>query len=270
MPIKFQEGTHYYTKQGEPRHEAGLREARKEFLYPSPTTIIKSEFTNPALDRYKTIQLLEAASSNYRQPHESIEQYEQRLYDLSLEHAKTAADFGKDIHDAIEHYPQLPLDPALHPWINKFGEWYQANGIATIATEKIVLDHDLGVAGRLDRVVTMGGRVIIPDIKTQGIKPPKAGKKKPAYYDSWPIQLSFYAVAYAKETQTFPSIPECMSVVMDSTEASEPYVKIWPKEEILYSYQRFVNACWGWFSSRGYWPVAEWGPPTYPQIPMPL
>ena len=273
MPVKLAESSHWYRcRQDSPEaaHDSDLRDARKENLYPSPTSIDKQEFVNPALDRYKITELLEAASSNYKQPHESIEQYEQRLYDISVEKAKDAADFGKEVHDGIEHYPQMPLDPKLHPWITQFGNWYDSEGFTTVCSEKIAVDHDLGVAGRLDRVVSKAGKLFLPDFKTQGIRAKgKAGKKTPMYYESWPRQLSFYAVAYAKEVGMFPEIPDCMSVVIDSTEATPPYVKIWTKEEIASAYRQFVVACWRFFDKRDYWPAAngKWGPPTF-NIPM--
>lgn len=274
MPVKFIEGAHWYScrdGKNEPKHDADLRVARKESLYPSPTTIDKAEFVNVALDRWKTKELLEAASSNFRQPHESIDEYEQRLYEISLEKSKTAADFGKEIHDAIEHYPQIPLDPKLAPFIEHFAHWFDSTGWKTYHTEKILVDHDIGVAGRCDRILARESGFLIPDFKTQGIKPSKTGKKRPLFYESWPRQLAFYAVAYAKESGIFPNIPECMSVVIDSTEASPPYVKMWTKEEILRSYDQFVTAAWRWFDSRDYWPQpnGKFGPPKY-SIPMPI
>lgn len=39
MKIKPKRSPHFYTPSGEPRYGAGLREARKEGLYPSTTTI---------------------------------------------------------------------------------------------------------------------------------------------------------------------------------------------------------------------------------------
>lgn len=67
----------------------------------------------------------------------------------------------------------------------------------------------------------------------------------------------------------FPDIPECISVVINSAEPMEPFVKVWSREEVLYAYTTFVCACYHWFSSRDYWPQRN-GPfaPTF-SIPMP-
>lgn len=270
--IKFEKSCHWYSRDKEPCHDADLRIARKKFLYPSTTTVDKDVFKNDFLDKWKMNQLVEAASVNFKQPHESPEDYANRLYELSREKATNASGFGKKIHAAIEGYPAYPSDASLHQWVDKFGEWYNANVEAPLHRERVLLDHDLGIAGTCD-FIGLGkgpfdGSVIIPDWKTQDVKKDKkSGKKKPAWYESWPRQLGFYAVAYAKEVGMFPQIPVCLSVIIDSNEP-EIFCNVWSNDEIIDAYRQFVVGAWLWFEKRKYYPVPAWDilktPPPIP------
>lgn len=271
--IKFENNAHWYDKNGAAQHDSTLLDARKQLLYPSVTTIDKDIFKNDFLDKWKMNELAKAAASTFRQLHESEEDYANRIYEISLTKGREASDFGKEVHDAIEGYPQLPLNTELHPWIDRFGRWYDANVEEVLHRERVVLDHDLGVAGRCDFIGRAKGRVIIPDWKTQGVKKDDKGRKKPVFYPSWPRQLAFYAVAYAKETSMFPEIPRCISVVIDSNEPDDPFVKEWTDGEIKSAYEDFVVGAWMWFKGRGtrkpFWPQPKGPFSINPGVPLP-
>ncbi len=101
----------------------------------------------------------------------------------------------------------------------------------------------------------LAGRQMVPTHNTQNVKKDDKGRKKPAFYESWPRQLSFYAVSYAKETGTFPdSLPTCISVIIDSNEPEVPFVKVWTKDEILSAYEDTILGAYLWFKSRRYYP----------------
>lgn len=272
--IKFETSAHWYGKDGQPQHDADLRVARKEFLYPSVTTIDKDTFKNDFLEKWKMNELAAAAASTFKQDHESNEDYAQRIYEASLEKARTASTFGKEIHDAIENYPQLPLDAKLHPWIDRFGQWADANLGEAIHRERVLLDHDLGIAGRCDWIGLGRGQFqdkrIMPDWKTQNVKKDKKGRKVPAYYDSWIRQLSFYAVCDAKERGIFPSLDITpISVVIDSNEPETPFVRVWTEDETRKAYKDFVVGAYLWFSKRDYWPAANGRWDLKPTFTMP-
>lgn len=266
--VNFEGGSHWYAKDGQPAHDATLREARKEFLYPSVTTIIKDQIKNEFLDRWKLNQTLKAAGDNMRQPHESPEDYAKRIWEVAMEKATTAADFGGRIHKACDNHPSMP-EPELMPWFAQFDAWYQLSVAETIASECVLLDHDLGVAGRTDRkaVLRSGKRAII-DYKTQDVKIDRKGRKTPAFYESFPVQLSFYAVADAKEVGIFPDLPECVSVIIDSNEGGLVYPKTYSREEVIEAYEDFVIAAYGWAKKRNYWATGrKWN--ITMGIPMP-
>lgn len=261
--IKFKTSTHFYQCKGEkaePKHEATLREARKEYLYPSITTIDKAEFVNEFLNQWKMNELVIAASENFKMPHEEPEDYANRIYNLSLEKSRTAAAFGTELHDAIEHYPQMPLDPKLGEFLKPFGAWYDDFFSERISQEKIVFDHALGVAGRTDFIgrTKKGGYKCVVDWKSQNVKKDKKGRKVPAFYDSWLRQLAFYSICEGKNDGTFPdAFPECISVVVDSNEPCDPFVKIWDRAMVVSAYEDVIIAAYRYFKSRAFWPQPD-------------
>ncbi len=252
--IKFSNGSHWYARNGTPQHDADLRVARKSGLYPSVTSVDKDVFPNLFLERWKLEQLVKACVDNPRMMHETVEWYANRVHDISNTKARVAAEFGKEIHDAVETYPE-PCDPKLSPWVTNFADWYNTFVSRPIHAEKVLLDHDIGVAGRTDFIGDGIGSVgrIVCDWKTQDVKVDDKGRKKPNFYDSWQRQLSLYAVADAKETGMFPVVPTCVSVIIDSNPEAGIYAKVWTNDEMVDAYEEFVAGTWLWCRKRGYW-----------------
>ncbi len=263
--IKQAEGGHWYDRDGNPKHDADLRVARKENLFVSPTTLESQQWKNPFIDQYKLDQLAEAAFESQRQPHDSLESYAQRIYELSRETSIKAAEFGQKIHKATEDYPQLPLDQSLMPWFLEFEKWYKENVLETVYQEEVLVDPDIGVAGRGDRcVILKDGKRALIDYKTQNVKTDAKGRKNAAFYPSFVRQLSFYAVADAKKHNLIPDIPLCISLVIDSNEGGLVYEKRCDPQEVAHAYQDFLCGAWLWFHGgskrKPYWPVGYWEP----------
>lgn len=269
--FKGTDSTHFYTKSGDPRHDADLRVARKELLLPSPTSIDKSQFVNAFLERWKKEQVVIACVENPRMPHESLEQYAERVEELSNTKSREASEFGGKVHGVCEKYPLMPIDGVLMPYYDRLHEWHQEWVAEVIETESVLIDLDIGVAGRTDLIAVMKdpslGRAVV-DFKTQNLKPDDKGRKKPNFYPSWIRQLSFYGGADSKKNARWPQLPTLINVVIDSTEASKFYTKVWAKEEALDAYNDFVIAANNWCRDRGYWPCGKWD--IVPQCPMPV
>lgn len=263
-PIKSSDGAHWYEASGQPRYEADLRTARKEGLFVSPTTLESKQWKNPFLDMWKINQLAIAAYENPRQAHDELDTYCKRIHEISMEKASNAASFGTKIHDAIEKYPTPPsFDVA--PWYDKYGIWHESRIQSTIATESVVADRRIGVAGKVDRrVILIDGMRAIIDYKTQDVKVDDKGRKKPAFYPAFGRQLSFYAVADAIECGMYPSLPVCISLVIDSNENGDVYEKEYEDSYIRDCYINFVTMSWLWFRGgnerKPFWPVGEWQP----------
>jgi hypothetical protein len=250
--VKTDESAHWYEYKGGvvlPRYEATLREARKQNLFPSPTSIEKDVRANPMLARWIRNETVKAFINNPRTPGEDDDAYAQRCLAVSDNIAKEAAERGTNIHDAIEHNGTLlqdivPFFEAYVPWHNEFVQ-------ETEACEASLVDLGIGVAGRVDRVAIVKGvgRTII-DYKTQRVK------AKASFYESFPRQLSFYAKAY--QNMYGGDLPRIMSVVIDSQTPSRPVEKLYSVEEQEQAHKEFMCHAWLWFSSKNFWPVGRW------------
>lgn len=264
--IKFDHGSHWYSSDGTPNHDADLRVARKQGLYPSVTSIEKAWFANSFLEQWKANQLVIACVENQRQPHESISEYAQRVYEISTTKSRVASEFGKKIHSMVEDYPSHPEDSEVVAYYDSYARWHNKNVLSVVESEGVVLDHTMGIAGRFDKVILHSSYgLTMMDVKTQNVKKDEKGRKKPAFYDSWARQLAFYAHCKAIEAIGQPiELSACLSLVIDSNEPDEPFEKLWTKEEINGALEDFIFASYGWFKRKKFWPTkTQWNPCDY-------
>lgn len=70
ISVPINSDAHWYGPDGEPRHDADLRVARKEKLYPSVTSILAIK-EKPQLSAWKVEQALSQALTMQRFPNES-------------------------------------------------------------------------------------------------------------------------------------------------------------------------------------------------------
>jgi len=166
----FQQSSHWYQLGTDgnltPQHDYTLRDARKHKAFPSITTILK-ERANPMLDMWKMNQLFDAVVNNPKSVNETEEQYKDRIGEIAGKKGKDAADFGTRLHDALDQYPQLPLEHDLRPFVEKFGPEYDKRIKTRLASEIMLYDPYTGVAGRTDLVAdTYEYGVAIIDYKT--------------------------------------------------------------------------------------------------------
>src|SRR5512139_2124965 len=111
---------HWYTKDGKPAYTVigkngkeratTLRDAKKEGLVPSVTTILK-EANKPALATWIQKQVLMAALTLTRNPEESDEAFINRIMEDSKQQAIKAAERGTQVHAYIQMgFEGKPLD----------------------------------------------------------------------------------------------------------------------------------------------------------------
>jgi hypothetical protein len=257
---------HYYSVRpdgsAEPRFDADLRQARKEGLAISVTTLVKQVRANNQLLAWLKGQIVKAVEANPRYAGEMDDAYHRRIETASSQVATDAADFGTALHDALEHYPQPCRDPRLLPWVDAFAPWFEDTIESVWSTEFRMGDPRIGVAGTMDAIgIHRKGFVCCWDYKTQRVKE----GKKPAFYDSWPEQLAFYAKCY-QFLKGLPETPRCMSVVINSLQPERPVDKLWTTEEIDSAWRRFLCTVWIFSSSQklgGFWPSGQWKPEDY-------
>ena len=238
----------------EERHGAGIKDARQDKLFVSPTTVIGEVRATPYnLEKWKRQQLVAACMDSRLLLEETFEAYYERVNELSYRKSDVATDFGKRIHALAEHYPAQQLDPKLEPWYEQFKIWHEKHVELDLAQEERVCDRDLGVAGTLDRRVVFrrGSAVTIVDFKTASIK------DRVYYGESWPQQLACYANAVRKR-DGLPLNPRCVNVVIDSTAPNTFITKEWTEEEINEAYREFICALWLWSRANRHWPCGQW------------
>jgi hypothetical protein len=233
--------SHWYTQDGAPRYGATLREARKEQLLPSFSTI-KSILSNAGIERNQQQRIREAMDAMPSLPGEQMDQYLGRIQGYADQKGDEARSFGTLFHAAAESLhrgtAQEP-DDAVKEHFVLYQEWFEANVSIVKAVEKVVVNPEVGYAGRidLDAVPTSGGRALI-DIKTQ------AYDKTPDFKREWILQLAAYDACH-------PVYSEFWSVVINSKYPCKPVVRKWTMDERHEAYKAFFSLIvyWQWIKN---------------------
>jgi hypothetical protein len=261
-------GGHWYTGDGEERHttvnktgpnkgkvrKTTLRDARKNNFYPSITSILK-DYPKGSLDKWIKEQVMLAMHNNppngpaamachsFKNATEAQTNYFRYIDDLSNVKRDEAAKRGTYIHNNIEN---MLLgkdwdDRDIHLCAVK--TWMDANVKEYKDLEISVVNHKLGVAGRMDASVYLkDGSLIVLDFKGRGFSEAKNGKLTVKRYKTDPMQLAFYAKTvginrianlYVANDRPEPMIDfyEYSEEEVDAAwEALQHFVKVWQYE----------------------------------------
>lgn len=195
------ESNHWYTRDGVPRYtvigangkerNTTLRDARKENLVPSVTTVLNVA-AKPALNQWLQRQVLLAALTLPRRPDEPEDEWIARIMDDSKEQGRAAADLGTDIHASIQSFYE-GVKAERHPehvqgcvfaLQTHFGHqgWIAERAFA----------HEIGFGGKVD----LHAQNIVVDVKTKDFTDPD----KVDAYDEHLMQLSAYRVGLGMPT----------------------------------------------------------------------
>ena len=249
--------SHWYTLAGEPAHKqpkakgGGLRpttlaDARRMNLIPSGTTIT-SIMAKPSLERWKLTQVGLTAYESKPGGDESAEYYAKRIVSQSMESTDEAANFGTEVHDAIEKWFTSKEQPPeeLETYVRPVISWFAEKGLKFVEAERRVVNLKEGYAGMTDLVARgKNGQAAIIDWKTRKTWPGK--KVKP--YDWQPEQIAAYAAAYWGEAAVEEGIVYGANVYISSTEPGRLEVSSYTPEQIRASYEVFRTVCalWRW------------------------
>ena len=232
---------HWYTADGQPSYTriakngnvraTTLRDAKKEGLLPSVTTII-NVLAKPGLDRWKQEQVLLASLTLPRLENEPEADWLKRVTEDSRATGRDAMDRGTAMHNVLEAYftqvylPEYPhytrrTEEALR---NHFGDqfWECEQSFA----------HELGYAGKCDLSSKEG---IVVDFKT------KESLENAAVYDEHILQLIAYAYGLKMPTA------RCAIVFVSETETQvheidqEDLQRGWKMFQCLLTYFRIKN-----------------------------
>lgn len=255
MLIKQDESTHWYTVDGKPAYGKTLRDARKEVLLPSPSSI-NQMLSAPGLELWKQQQILESAltmpESELAKYNGDVEAIANAIIEDSKSATRKAADRGTDVHhgaEAILNNQEWDEDDET---LQKVKEWCDANVVSKKWTEEILINKEIGYGGRADALLSHQEHgMCLVDFKTQKCRKLKSGFK-PTYYDKWILQLAAYS-------ECIDYKPQCLSVVINTVEPTDCFEKLWTPEEQKEGFNMFLNlhALWCW--TKNYYPAKELG-----------
>ena len=182
---------HWYTKTGEPAYtrltqdgrvrNTTLRDAKKEGLLPSVTTII-SMLAKPALERWKQEQVLLASLTLPRQENEPEADWLKRVTEDSRATGKDAMKRGTDMHNLLEAYFDQVYLPIYPQYIYRTEEALRNHFDDQFWITEKSFAHQ-GYAGKCD----LHAEGIVVDFKT------KESLENTSVYDEHILQLSAYA-----------------------------------------------------------------------------
>ncbi len=245
--IQRQAASHWYLRDGRPFHEIAkkdgsgtrpvtLADARKVLAFPSVTNVL-GVLAKPTLEAWKIEQGILSALTLPRQPNEDLGAFAHRVVADMGEQVEKAADFGSAIHAACEAYAlnmQLPEDVKLLAFMDDWVRWFNQNVERVAAIEQVFVNHEHGYAGRVDMVALLkgdggGGATshywAVVDFKTQKVKRSAKGEPKPAFYETWPLQLAAYRQAILSSGAK--NVTGLVSVVIDSAQPGPVHVRRW-------------------------------------------
>jgi hypothetical protein len=244
------EAGHWYTRDGVPRYtvigangkerNTTLRDARKEGLVPSVTTILKVA-ANPVLNQWIQKQVLMAALTLAKLDGESEEDYINRIIVDSKKQGKDAADVGTDIHNAIQAFYEGEKHSAYtqhrEGCVRALEDVY--GGQKWIS--ELSFGHEMGFGGKCDLHSTEGDGIVV-DIKTKDFDDPE----KVDGYDEHLMQLAAYRVGLR--------IPNarCGNVFVSRSVPGLAVVKEWSAEDLERGWLMFYNLLRFWQIKNGH------------------
>lgn len=242
------ESGHWYRRDGTPAYTVigkngkerptTLRDARKEDLVPSVTTIIR-QAAAPGLERWKQQQVLMAALTLPKRPDEAEDAYLNRIIQDSQEQARKAAERGTAIHAAIQgHFEGRPPDEDYWLYVKGAKEAMdKAFGPQSWDCERSFA-HPMGFGGKVDLLANG----ILGDAKSKEFSDPD---EKQLAWDEHCIQLA----AYGAGLRLFPYTTlkaTYFNLFVSTTVPGLCHVHVWTDEEIQRGWRMFKSLLEYW------------------------
>jgi hypothetical protein len=231
---------HWYTIDGKPRHGATLREARKEGLLVSVTSVLQV-WPKGALDRWKQEQVILSCLTTPRLPHESDDAYIARVIECAEAESMAAADVGTRRHDLIERWNKggelKDETPEEMRFIEPYIDWFNENVDHVIQVERVVVNEVLGYAGKLDLLCELkDGRRAVVDVKN---------RRTPRIYGTDAQQMEAYSM---------PVMANATVSVILGTAEPVALVRDWTPAERHVAWANFQLCLSMWKASKNYYP----------------
>ena len=247
------ESTHFYTRSGEPAYtvtaKAGhqrptnVSDARKLGLVPSVTTIIKCAAA-PALNRWKTEQMMLSALTLPRMPDEPEADWISRVWTDSQETAKKAAERGTAIHAAIQGAYEGEYSPDIDLLAHIGGAMKEVDKfLPAVWTAERSFASPLGFGGKVDLSCNVG----VVDFKTKEFGPDSDLKT----WDEHSLQLAAY-----REGLQMPKARAAICYVSVTNPGLSRLIEI-PEEELQRGWECFVYLLGYWKAKNRFNPALQ-------------
>jgi hypothetical protein len=248
---------HWYTLEGEPRHDRTLGQAKKEGLVPGATTVLDI-IHRPGLEIWKQQQIVKAAGETMRGMVSSDQEYYKSVMDQAF-FDTSARDEGSRVHGMIENKIKKDMPIRDYPGLDQWMDEHLGEGVS----EQTVVCEKYGYAGTLDFIGQFRNSALeswekaLVDFKTQNVK------SSARAYQSWGMQLAAYSF---RDAHTHPAgldiarKKKLISVVI-STNADNPLVRHFSHWNQMHAWDGFKGALAAWRYENKYpWEkYASWG-----------
>lgn len=134
-----------------------------------------------------------------------------------------ASDKGKDVHAEVEEYIKKAISyggrmPGVLPVGSEqaqlFMKWAEENNVEFLASEKVVYSKRLWVAGTLDFLCRIDGKLMIGDVKTSNWVSPKHFLQCGAYAKFYEeMEATFLYAGDVEVKRTWPAVVEGIVIV---------------------------------------------------------
>lgn len=251
---------HWYNDEGVPQHfradgrPTTLREARKENLYPSATTI-NGILDKPQLTKWIKEQVGKAAFHNPPIEGEEPEGYCKRINNLAYRETSQAADYGTRFHAAAENYFNgEKLDEEFRLQLEPIIEWKESKGISFDKREYSFASEKHGFGGCIDIVASnQSGTKMIVDYKTRKSHP----NYKMTPYGQEICQIGAYSCGYYGEEAVLNNEVFGVNIFVSSTEPGRVEIYGYKPEEVKKGWQLFKAISEVWFKIKKYDPRSK-------------
>jgi hypothetical protein len=233
--VKPEQSSHWYSQDGTPRYDATLREARKELLLPSVTTVIK-EIANPGLEAWKQEQIILSALTLPRKEKETDDEFAKRVIDDSRSQAVDAAQLGSKLHDLAEHYlrgESVSVEKKLMEYWYPMRVFFEKIKLEPLLIEEPLVNTEYGYAGRVDVLAKRNGVVETIDLKTSRTNP----KYKVKGWDSWMLQIAANMKLESEHVSEGG-----INIVISTSEPGRIEIVEWSPEDIERGFSMFLSA----------------------------
>ena len=264
MLVQAEGSSHWYDRQGKPQYsrpnkakpgqmrDTNLRDARKENLLPSVTTITKI-IARPQLEAWKIEQGILASLTLPRADNETDDDFARRVVQDARSVSRDAADLGTEFHHYSALYDTLGvrptddgktiMDPRMPQMVAGYILWHQKHLGGVTHTEQCFAAH--GYGGRDDLLATtIDGRTVLIDKKT---KATRQGKRIEVY-DEQGMQLAACANGLKLDKDAL-----LWNVFVSTTEMGRCEVHDWTEQRDRY-WQMFQTALSLWCQIKKYDP----------------